>query len=69
MYLTSGVFAVLLQNAEGCDSTAYLNLTIETLDANVTQGGLVLTADDTVGTFQWIDCENGFSPIVGATNP
>ena len=69
VYLTSGVFAVLLQNAEGCDSTAYLNLTIETLDANVTQGGLVLTADDTVGTFQWIDFENGFSPIVGATNP
>ena len=68
-YTTSGSYAVTLQNAQGCDSTANLNLTIETVNTNVTQGGIVLTAESATGTFQWIDCDNGNAIIPGATNP
>ena len=68
-YSTSGSYAVTLQNAQGCDSTANLNLTIETVNTNVTQGGIVLTAESASGTFQWIDCDNGNAVIPGANNP
>jgi len=68
-YTASGSYAVTLQNAQGCDSTANLNLTIETVNTNVTQGGIVLTAESASGTFQWIDCDNGNAIISGATNP
>jgi hypothetical protein len=67
-YAASGTYSASLVNAQGCDSTANLNLTIETVNTNVTQGGIVLTAESTSGTFQWIDCDNGNTPISGATN-
>lgn len=68
-YTSSGSYSATLQNAQGCDSTANLNLTIETVNTNVSQGGIVLTAESAVGSFQWIDCDNGNALIPGATNP
>ncbi|GAB5417397.1 MAG: T9SS type A sorting domain-containing protein [Crocinitomicaceae bacterium] len=68
-YTATGSYSVNLVNAQGCDSTANLNLTIETVNTNVTQGGIVLTAQSASGTFQWIDCDNGNAAISGATNP
>lgn len=67
-YTTSGNYSVNLVNQEGCDSTANLNLTVEQVNTNVTQGGIVLTASSTVGSFQWIDCDNNNALIPGATN-
>jgi len=68
-YTNSGNYSVALVTAEGCDSTAYLNLTIDNVNTNVIQGGIVLTAESTTGSFQWIDCDNGNASIAGATNP
>lgn len=38
------------------------------LTAGVTQNGGMLTADDAGATYQWLDCDNGYAPISGATN-
>ncbi len=63
---TPGVYFDTLTNAAGCDSVVQLTLSDLLVDTSVTQNGAVLTANH-LGTFyQWLDCNNGFSPVPGA---
>jgi len=48
------------------DSLIYLDLVINNLDLSVTQVGVLLTADESGASYQWLDCP--MSPINGATN-
>ncbi len=50
--------------SNGCDSVSTLNLTITIVDATVTNSNPILTANG-AGTYQWVDCNNGNSPIMG----
>src|SRR5690606_5454649 len=54
-------------NTFGCDSIRNLNLEVTQVDTSVVQNGIELTAQANLATFQWLDCNNGFSPIEGAT--
>jgi hypothetical protein len=46
-----------------------LNLTINpTPDNSITQNGGSLTATQTGATYQWIDCDNFFVPVIGEVN-
>jgi hypothetical protein len=56
-----------LITAAGCDSTVTLNLTINTVNSSVTVNGLTLTANMAGAQYQWVDCNNNFQPIAGAT--
>ncbi len=70
-YNASGTYTATLTNAAGCDSVATLILTINTVsDLGVTLTDGVLTADLTGGgvTYQWLDCDNGFAEVAGATS-
>ncbi len=55
------------QNLAGCDSLVQLDLTIDTVDTQVTQIASALNALATNASYQWIDCESGL-PITGETN-
>lgn len=58
-------------NSLGCDTVFTLNLTIDTVDTRVSRSGITLTALNTslIGAnFQWVDCNNNFAPINGATS-
>lgn len=65
---TADTTAMLSTNTGVCDTTFVLNLTINTADTSVTSAGGTLTANSTMGTFQWLDCDNGNAPIAGETN-
>jgi hypothetical protein len=52
----------------GCDSVVTLNLTINTVDTSVSQTNDSLMSNATGADYQWIDCNNGNSIIVGDTN-
>ena len=58
-----------LINAEGCDSIITLNLTIDTVDVSV---GMTLQntmrANLSGATYQWLNCDSLFSPIIGETD-
>ena len=45
-----------LANAQGCDSTTILNLTIIPVDTSIIRNGLTLDAQASNASFQWIDC-------------
>ena len=55
--------------ANGCDSVVTLNLTINTVDNSTsTQGNDSIMANATGATYQWLDCNNNYAIISGATN-
>lgn len=61
----SGVYYDTLTNAASCDSIITLNLTINSVDVNVTKEGNTLTATESGATYQWINCATNM-PISGA---
>ncbi len=62
----SGLYKDTLQSANGCDSIINLNLTINTVNNNITQTGITLTA--TAGyTYKWLNCATN-SLIPGAVS-
>lgn len=64
---TSGVYTDTLPNAGGCDSIITIHLTIEDLDIMVLEGESTLTAVATGAVYQWVDCNNNYTPVGGAT--
>ena len=63
------MYTATLLNAEGCDSIATLDLTINTVsDLGVTLTDITLSADLSGASYQWLDCNNGNAQIVGATS-
>ncbi|MCT4580600.1 MAG: T9SS type A sorting domain-containing protein [Flavobacteriales bacterium] len=70
-YYTSGTYVATLTSQDGCDSIVTTNLIVaEEIDTYVER----LNADFSVkpianASYQWLDCDNGYSPIVGATSP
>ncbi|MFT6982146.1 MAG: hypothetical protein ACJAUD_000913 [Crocinitomicaceae bacterium] len=64
----AGLNTVVLQGANGCDSTVNLTLTVEAIDITTTLTSGTLTANQTGATYQWVDCDNGNAAIAGETN-
>jgi hypothetical protein len=62
-----GIYADTLVNSQGCDSIVQLNLVQLLVDTGITQNGFSLVADHTSPTYKWLDCNNGYAAIPGAT--
>ncbi len=54
--------------ANGCDSIVTLNLTVNSVDVTTSVSNNVLSANTAGATYQWLDCDNGYSVISGETN-
>jgi Secretion system C-terminal sorting domain len=58
----------ILSTTAGCDSIVTLNLTINNVsNLSTTTNGITITANGTGASYQWLNCNNNFSPIPGAT--
>ena len=67
-YISAGTYATTYTGNLGCDSTYILNLTVDSVDVSVLSADPVITANNATGSYQWIDCLNGFQPISGAVS-
>ncbi|MEI7597237.1 MAG: T9SS type A sorting domain-containing protein, partial [Bacteroidota bacterium] len=67
-YTTTNTYNVSFTDINGCDSIYTLNLTVNNIDVSVNSNGATLSAISTAENFQWIDCNNGYSPILQATS-
>ena len=68
-YTTSNNTAThVLVNAEGCDSVVTLDLTINSVNTNTVVEGVTITTYPFGSSYQWLDCDNDFTPIPGATS-
>jgi hypothetical protein len=61
-----GDVTVKANNACGSTAVQILAVNVNTADASVTQNGTTLVANATIGTFQWVDCNNANAPVSGA---
>lgn len=55
-------------SSNGCDSIVTLDLTFMTISTNVINNDPTLTADQFGLDYQWVDCNDNYSPIAGATS-
>jgi hypothetical protein len=67
---TNSTATFTLTNALGCDSIVTLDLYMYDVELTVAneENTLVLYLNYELGEFQWFDCDNGNTPIAGATN-
>ncbi len=67
IWTESGIYHDTLANAIGCDSIITIELSIIHVDTSVVQSGDTLTANAEGAVYQWVDCNNGYIPVDGAT--
>jgi len=67
-WTSTGIYNDTILNMAGCDSIITIDLTILSVDNSVSINGITLTANSLTGTFQWVDCNDGYSHISGETN-
>lgn len=67
-WTSTGIYNDTILNMAGCDSILTIDLTILSVDNSVSINGITLTANSLTGTFQWVDCNDGYSHISGETN-
>jgi len=68
VYTTTGSFVYAFAGANGCDSLYTTNLTVKApVDTSTTLAGFQISSNQAGATYQWVDCNNGNSPIAGAT--
>ncbi len=62
-----GTYNDTIPNTAGCDSIIIINLTTNPPNASISHSGLILTSV-VASTYQWLNCDNNFAVITGATN-
>lgn len=68
VYTEDGIYTAIISNAVGCDSTITIDLTVNNINTEVTVDGITLTALAEDVSYQWLDCNNNFERIEGATS-
>ena len=69
IYSSSGTYVDNITNTSGCDSIITIQLTIDNADTSVNSVDVVtLMSNDVNGLYQWLDCDNGYAIIPGATS-
>lgn len=67
VYMTAGIYTQILTNAVGCDSTLTLDLSfLPAMNTTINQMQNQLMVIQQNATYQWLDCNDGHNPIVGA---
>lgn len=61
----SGIYMDTLINSNNCDSIVSYDVTIIPVDTSVTRLGEQFISNAQNAFYQWVDCENNFSSIVG----
>ncbi|MCB0707116.1 MAG: PKD domain-containing protein [Saprospiraceae bacterium] len=64
---STGTYVFTLPSQAGCDSTVTAILAVSSINTNVMVDDMSLSADMFATSYQWVNCENGNSPIAGAT--
>ena len=67
VFTESGMYFDTLTNVAGCDSFVRMDITVYTVNTTVFQNDQTLVAQST-GSVQWLDCNDNFSEVDGATS-
>ena len=65
VFTSSGTVKDTIASTAGCDSIITIILTINSVSTGTSVSGITLSANLGGATYQWLDCDNGYSPISG----
>ena len=67
----SGIYQIVFPASNGCDSLVTTNLTVESLNAQISLVDNVYSALNAPvdATFQWLDCNLNFAPLIAEVDP
>jgi len=67
----SGIYQIVFPASNGCDSLVTTNLTVESLNAQISLVDNVYSALNAPvdATFQWLDCNSNFDPLIAEVYP
>ena len=68
VYSNTGTYTATIPNQAGCDSTITIDLNVTNIDNSVTVDGLLLSANQLIAGYQWLDCDNGNLEMIGEFN-
>lgn len=68
VYSRSGVYAHSYRHATVCDSSVLLFLEVKAEPYVTRMGQKTLKANTSNASYQWVDCDNGYASIAGATS-
>jgi PKD repeat protein len=60
-YNSPGTYTITYTSQQGCDSVRQLNLSVNTVDVQVSLSGATLMANAGGALYQWVDCNDGYS--------
>ncbi len=66
-FTESGMYFDTLANYAGCDSIITIYLTVTHVDVSVNVSSPIMHANASDAQYQWLDCNNNYAPIEGAT--
>ncbi|MBP9151508.1 MAG: T9SS type A sorting domain-containing protein [Flavobacteriales bacterium] len=66
-WTSSGTYIDVIPNNAGCDSIITFNLTINHANTNGSVASSTITANQTGAIYQWLDCNDSYAEIAGAT--
>ncbi|NBC84105.1 MAG: T9SS type A sorting domain-containing protein [Bacteroidetes bacterium] len=67
-FTISGKYTDTILTQDGCDSIITLDLVIQEIDASVEINNHTLLANEEGADYQWLDCENSYTEIIGQTD-
>lgn len=65
--LAAGTYTFTYTSSNGCDSVVNVTVNELPVNTNVSPGPITLTCLNSGASWQWLDCNNGFAEIPGAT--
>jgi hypothetical protein len=69
VYSVPGTYSFFFPLTNGCDSVSHFVLNVLNVDTSLTATSTVLTANGIATAYQWVQCDNNYAIIAGATQP
>lgn len=68
VWTSSGQYTDTLINWQRCDSLITIDLTVTAVDTSLSKNDITATSGASNASFQWLDCDDNYKPIDGATS-
>ena len=67
VYTTAGTYSFYFPLGNGCDSVSHFVLQVNSVDTALNVNNTLLTSTGVASSYQWVQCDNNYAPITGAT--
>ncbi|HRG59776.1 MAG TPA: T9SS type A sorting domain-containing protein [Bacteroidia bacterium] len=67
VYTSAGTYSFYFPLGNGCDSVSHFVLHVNSVDTSLNANNTILTSTGIASAYQWVQCDNNYAQITGAT--